>query len=122
LSSTGLYGGPLESEMQPVVEGLGAQIEVLTVNTVGEIDNAFAALAQKQTEGLFVAPGPFLTDRRVQIATLATRHAVPTIFGNRDPVEGADELRASETDILPQIGFYIGRFLSRKRSRLTCRC
>jgi putative ABC transport system substrate-binding protein len=113
LVGTGLYGGPLESEMHPVVEGLGAQIEVLTVNTVGEIENAFASLAQKQTEGLFVAPGPFLTDRRVQIATLATRHAIPTIYGNRDTVEvgGLMSYGASERDILRQMGVYIGRIL-----------
>jgi len=35
------------------------EMEVLGVGTIGEIDNAFASLAQKRTEALFVAPaGP----------------------------------------------------------------
>jgi putative ABC transport system substrate-binding protein len=113
VSATGLYGAPLAKEMQPLAEGLGGQIEVLTANTIGEIDNAFASLAQKQTDALFVAPGPFLTDRRVQIATLATRYAIPTIYGNRDPVEvgGLMSYGASEADIIRQMGVYVGRVL-----------
>jgi putative ABC transport system substrate-binding protein len=113
VGTTGLYGAPLEKEMQPVAEGLGAQIEILTANTIGEIDSAFASLAQKRTEALFVAPGPFLTDRRVQIATLATRYAIPTIYGNRDPVEvgGLMSYGASEADIIRQMGVYVGRIL-----------
>jgi hypothetical protein len=73
-----VIGGSLEKEMQSVAAGLGGQIEVLGVATIGEIDRVFASLAQKRTEALFVGPGgAFLTDRRVQLATLATRYAIP---------------------------------------------
>jgi putative ABC transport system substrate-binding protein len=115
LSSQGLvFGGPLEKEMQSVAAGLGGQIEVLGVATVGEIDDAFASLAQKRTEALFVGPGgSFFTDRRVQFATLATRYAVPTIYSHRDFVEagGLMSYGASETDIHRQMGVYAGRIL-----------
>jgi putative ABC transport system substrate-binding protein len=113
LVGPGLYGGPLEKEMLPLAEGLGVQIEVLTASTIADIDSAFAGLAQKGIESLFVAPGPFLTDRRVQFATLATRYAIPTIYGNRDFVEagGLMSYGTSERDMLRQMGVYVGRIL-----------
>jgi putative ABC transport system substrate-binding protein len=115
VSSRGLViGGPLEKEMQSVAARLGGQIEVLGVATVGEIDGAFASLAQKRTEAIFVGPGgAFFTDRRVQFATLATRYAIPAIYSHRDFVEagGLMSYGASETDIHRQMGVYVGRVL-----------
>jgi putative tryptophan/tyrosine transport system substrate-binding protein len=113
LVSGGLYVEPLEKEMRSLVEGVGGQTEVLNAGTIGEIDNAFASRPQKGTEALFVAPSPFLTNRRVQIATLATRYAIPTIHGNRDFVEvgGLMSYGASETDVHRQMGAYVGRVL-----------
>jgi putative ABC transport system substrate-binding protein len=115
VSSRGLViGGPWEKEMQSVAAGLGGQTEVLGVATVGEIDNAFASLAQKRVEAIFVGPGgSFFTDRRVQLTTLATRYAIPAIYSHRDFVEagGLMSYGASEADIHRQIGVYVGRIL-----------
>jgi putative ABC transport system substrate-binding protein len=115
LGSRGLViGGSLEKEMRSVAAGLGAQIEVLGVGTIGEIDGAFASLAQNRVEALFVGPGgAFFTDRRVQFATLATRYAIPAMYSHRDFVEagGLMSYGASETDIHRQMGVYAGRVL-----------
>jgi putative ABC transport system substrate-binding protein len=120
VNSNGLViGGPLEKEMQSVAGGLGGQLEVLgAAPTIGEIDNAFASLAQKRTEALVVAPGTFFTNRRVQFATLATRYAIPTIYYLRDFVEvgGLMSYGASETDIHRQLGLYAGRVLKGEKS------
>jgi putative ABC transport system substrate-binding protein len=105
--------GPFEKEMQSAAGGLGGQMEVLRAGTIGEIDNAFAGLAQRRAEALFVAPGVFFTYRRVQFATVATRYAIPTIYCLRDFVEvgGLMSYGASETDIHRQLGLYAGRIL-----------
>jgi putative ABC transport system substrate-binding protein len=113
-SNSMVIGGPFEKEMQSVAAGLGEQIEVLGVDTIGEIDKAFANLAQKRTEALFVGPGGAnFTNRRVQFATLATRYAMPTMYSNRDFVEvgGLMSYGASETDNHRQMGVYVGRIL-----------
>jgi putative ABC transport system substrate-binding protein len=109
--STG-FPAPLE-EMQSAADGLGVQIEFIGVATVGEIDSAFASLGQKRTGALSVSSHPFLSDRRVQIATLATRYAIPTIYSNREPVDvgGLMSYGASQTDIRRQMGVYAGRIL-----------
>jgi putative ABC transport system substrate-binding protein len=108
-----VVGGPLEKEMQAVAGGLGARVEILAPGTIDEIDRAFASLAQKKTEAVFVAPGVFFTNRRVQFAILATRYAIPAIYGYRDFVEvgGLMSYGSSEVDMHRQMGVYAGRIL-----------
>jgi putative tryptophan/tyrosine transport system substrate-binding protein len=108
-----VIGGPMAEEMQSLAGRLGGQMEVLEAATIGEIDNTFASLAQKRTEALFVAPGTFFANRRVQFATLATRYAIPTIYPFREFVEvgGLMSYGASMTDMQRQVGLYAGRVL-----------
>jgi len=62
---------------------MGLQIQVLTAGTIREIDGAFATLVNERADALFVGPGPFLIDRRVQLALLAVLHRVPAIYQDR---------------------------------------
>jgi hypothetical protein len=62
---------------------------------------------------LFVAPGSFFNTRRVQLAVLAARHALPASYAARAYPE-AGGLMSYGTDILDafrQVGVYTGRVL-----------
>src|SRR5205807_2501465 len=48
-----------------------------------EIDAAFTRMEREQVDALFVAPGTFFNTRRVQLAILAARHALPAIYSLR---------------------------------------
>ena len=39
---------------------------------------------RERPDALFVGGDPFFNSRRVQLALLAARHAVPAIYGRRD--------------------------------------
>ena len=67
----------------------------------------------RQCDALFVAPDGFFTSRRVQLAALAARHAIPTSFSVRDNVEagGLMSYGASLTDAYRQLGVITGRIL-----------
>jgi putative ABC transport system substrate-binding protein len=45
---------------------------------------AFASLARERASALVVGGGGFLVSRRNQIIALATRHAIPAIYGFRE--------------------------------------
>ena len=92
---------------------IGRQIEILTASTNGDIDAAFASLKQKQVEALLVAPDPLFVSRRVQIQSLAMRHAVPAIFSHREAAEvgGLMSYGSSLIDLFRQTGIYVGRVL-----------
>jgi putative ABC transport system substrate-binding protein len=92
---------------------MGVQIQVLNASTSREIDAAFAAFVHERPDALFVGSGPFFTSRRVQLAHLATRHAVPATYAGRQYAEvgGLMSYGASLTDASRQAGVYTGRIL-----------
>jgi ABC-type uncharacterized transport system substrate-binding protein len=67
-------------DMEAAGRALGQAVHILNASTEGEIDAAFASLAQLRAGALMVVGDPFFTSRRNQIVALAARHAVPTIY------------------------------------------
>jgi putative ABC transport system substrate-binding protein len=98
---------------QAVASTIGRQIEVFTASTNGEIDAAFASMVQKRAEALLIGTNAFFISRRVQFATLAARHAVPTIYYEREFAEagGLMSYGSSNADLTRQGGIYVGRVL-----------
>ena len=92
---------------------IGLQIEVLTASTDPDIDTAFVRLVQWRADALLVGPDALLNNRRVQLATLAARHAVPAIYPFRTDAEagGLMSYGTSLTDAHRQVGVYVGRIL-----------
>jgi putative ABC transport system substrate-binding protein len=92
---------------------IGAQIEFLEASNIREIDTAFMNLVQKRADALLVSGPPFFIDRAVQIATLAARHAVPTIHFQRQfaAVGGLMSYGVDYLDQVRQVGIYVGRIL-----------
>jgi ABC-type uncharacterized transport system substrate-binding protein len=100
-------------DLEPAARTMGLQIQVLSASTGSEINAAFATLVRERPDALFVNLDPFFTSRRVQLATLATRHVVPMTSGNRQITEagGLMSYGASVTDTYRQAGVYVGRVL-----------
>ena len=101
------------AEVEQAARDLALQIQIVNVSTSHQIDAAFAALARERPDALFVAPDGFFTSRRVQLAALAARHAIPTSFSVRECVEagGLMSYGASLTDAYRQLGVVTGRIL-----------
>jgi putative tryptophan/tyrosine transport system substrate-binding protein len=100
-------------ELEAGVRAMGIQMEVLNASTVREIDAAFATLASKRPDALFVGISPFLLTRRVQLAQLAARHTIPAIYQDREHAEvgGLMSYGASIGEAYRHIGLYTGRIL-----------
>jgi putative ABC transport system substrate-binding protein len=105
-----------ESTLQDVeaaARTMGLQIQVLKADTIPEIDAAFATFARERPDALFTSSSPFFSSRRVQLTQLATRHAVPATYGNRQFAEvgGLMSYGTSLPDTYRQAGVYTGRIL-----------
>jgi putative ABC transport system substrate-binding protein len=103
---------PLRDVAAPA-RAMGLQIQVLNASTSGEINAAFATFVRERPDALFVGLDPFLNSRRAQLVNLASRHALPATFSNRDNAE-IGELMSYGTNIADayrQVGVYTGRIL-----------
>jgi putative ABC transport system substrate-binding protein len=100
-------------EAQAAGRAMGLQVRIFNVGTAREISAAFATFADERPDALFVSPDPFFVVRRVQLATLAARHAIPSSFSVRElPEAGALMSYGTNTvDSYRQAGVYAGRIL-----------
>jgi putative ABC transport system substrate-binding protein len=96
------------------VSANGPHIKTLTASTSGEIDAAFLTLVRDRYDALLLASDPFFSSRRVQLVSLATRHAVPAIYSQREfpEIGGLMSYGSSITDAWRQSGAYAGRILA----------
>ena len=102
------------ADVQTAALAVGVQVEIRTVTTNRDINPAFAGVAQKRPDGLLISPDPLFTNRLVQLATLAARHAMPTIYALREFAEvgGLMTYGSNFTDLFRQTGNYTGRVLN----------
>jgi putative tryptophan/tyrosine transport system substrate-binding protein len=100
-------------DLEPAARAIGLQIQVLNASTSSEIDTAFATFVRERPDAVFVSLDPFLNSRRAQLVNLASRHAVPASFSNRDFAEigGLMSYGTNIADAFRQVGVYIGRIL-----------
>ena len=100
-------------EVQKAARSLGLQLHILNASTVGEIDTAFATLAQVRTGALLISNETFFNYRREQIVALAARHAVPTMYGQSQWPTGGGLISYgfNIAETYRQIGVYVGRIL-----------
>jgi putative ABC transport system substrate-binding protein len=100
-------------DVEAAARALGLQIHVFNASTVGEIDATFTAIVRERFDALFVVPDGFFANRRVQLATLAGRYAIPAAYAQRDYVEvgGLMSYGTNLADARRQVGIYTGRVL-----------
>jgi putative ABC transport system substrate-binding protein len=100
-------------DLEPAARQMGLQIQALNASTSREINAAFGTFVREPPDALFVGLDPFLNSRRVQLVNLASRHTVPAAYSVRDFAEagGLMSYGANLTDVLRQLGVYIGRVL-----------
>jgi len=91
--------------------GLG--FEVVQAGTESEIDAAFANLSRDKAQALMVANDAFFTIRGPQIAALAARYALPTVYPWREQAEagGLMSYGTSIREAYRQSGIYVGQVL-----------
>jgi putative ABC transport system substrate-binding protein len=89
------------------------KLVVETAGTEGELEAAFAEIAQQHAAAVVLDADPFFTTRRDQLAALAARYAIPVVYPQRafvlsgGLISYGGDLRIGYRDA----GRYIGRIL-----------
>jgi putative ABC transport system substrate-binding protein len=101
------------TDVQAAAQAIGMQLIVADVSSDRDIEPALAALVQRGVGALLVGAGGFMTSHRERIVALATRQALPAMYGLREFVAagGLMSYGTSITDAFRQVGVYTGRIL-----------
>ncbi|MFL5071453.1 MAG: ABC transporter substrate-binding protein [Xanthobacteraceae bacterium] len=104
----------MAKDTETAAEAIGRHIDVYKAKTSREIEMAFAALVRDRADAVLVGADPLFLDRRVQIATLATRYLLPTVYYLREfsEVGGLMSYGASQFARYREVGIYAGRILN----------
>jgi len=100
-------------EAMAAAQMLGLELHVLKASTEEQLDAVFATFAQLRAGGLVIGGEAFFTSHTGQLAALALRHAVPTIYKGREfaAAGGLVSYGTSVTTSYRLAGVYTGRVL-----------
>jgi putative tryptophan/tyrosine transport system substrate-binding protein len=103
----------MTKDVTAAAAALGVQIDVVQARDSREIEAAFAMLVRNKVDALLVGADSFFFNRRLQLATWATRHAIPAVYFNREFAEagGLMSYGTNLTERDRQLGIYTGRIL-----------
>jgi putative tryptophan/tyrosine transport system substrate-binding protein len=104
-------------ELQVAARLLNVRLLILDASDASALEAAFATLVRERAGGLVVGTDALFSNRLDQLAALAVRYAVPTIYARREAV-AAGGLVSYGTDYLNglrQVGVYTGRVLKGER-------
>ena len=103
----------LTKDLDAAARAIGQQIKVLDASTERDFEAAFAMLPQLRAAGLVIGTDAFFNSRIEQLATLALRHKVPSIYQYREfaAAGGILSYGSSFTDPYRLAGVYTGRVL-----------
>ena len=113
VNPTNLIAEAESRSMQAAAAALGLQLHVLDASNERDFDTVFAKLLQLHASALVIAPDGLFTSRSEQLAALALRHAVPTIYQYREFVAAGGLMSYGDNVAYldRQVGVYSGRIL-----------
>jgi putative ABC transport system substrate-binding protein len=113
INPTNSNSATLSRELQSAARTLGLTLNVLNASTEADINAAFASLVEQRAGGLVVGGDAFLSTASEQIAALAVRHKVPSIYQSLVFAQagGLMSYGGDSTDAYHQAGVYTGRIL-----------
>ena len=100
-------------DLEEAARAIGRQILMVNAANEREFHAAFAKVVQAGAGGLLIGSGPFFLSQRRQLVALAGRHALPTMYNQREYAEvgGLISYGPSQSDAYRRAGVYVGRIL-----------
>jgi putative tryptophan/tyrosine transport system substrate-binding protein len=100
-------------DLEAAARSFGLELHVLNASPERDFDAVFAKLIQLRAGGLMIGASAVFTARSKQLAALALRHSMPTVYESRAFVAagGLASYGGSLTDSYRLAGAYVGRIL-----------
>ncbi len=102
-----------ERGIETAARAMGMRIELIKASSDEDFEAAFATVVRQRAGALLVSADGFYASRREALVALAARHAVPTMYFQREfiPLGGLISYGSNSPDMYRQAGVYAGRIL-----------
>jgi putative tryptophan/tyrosine transport system substrate-binding protein len=102
---------PQMRDLETAARALGLRLAILAARSDNEIDAIFATLRERRIGALLVTADGFFFGREEQLARLAARYAVPTVYPLSDYVAagGLISYGANLAESVREAGLYVGK-------------
>ena len=99
--------------LQAAAQKIGIKVLPVQAQTPQEIEGAFSMMSREAVGAVIVALDPFLIQQERQIAELAVKHRLPSIFANREYAEagGLMSYGQNQLDIYRRAATYVDKIL-----------
>jgi putative ABC transport system substrate-binding protein len=99
--------------VQAAAQAIGQPVIIFDVESVRDIETAFATLVQRGAGALLIGSGSLMNSHRKRLAVLATHYRLPAISAQREfaTAGGLMSYGTSITDTYRLAGIYAGRIL-----------
>ena len=104
---------PLLLRVQAAARQTGKQVLPVSVRTPEEIERGFATMARERIDAVIILLDPFLFQQRTQIAALALKHRLPSIYPRSQYAEagGLMSYGADYNDNFRRAGIFVDKIL-----------
>jgi putative ABC transport system substrate-binding protein len=99
--------------VEAMSRALALRVQTLSVRSTLDFDGAFSAIAQERAGAVLVLSTPLFMGGAKQLAELALRHKLPTMFGPREHVEAGGLMSYSpdRADLYRRAAAYVDKIL-----------
>jgi putative tryptophan/tyrosine transport system substrate-binding protein len=100
-------------EIQAAVQALGIRVQFLELQQPDDIESSFEAAARDRLDGLIVLPASLIGNRQNQVADLAAKHRLPSLYDRRSFVDtgGLMSYGPNELEQFRRAAYYVDRIL-----------
>src|SRR5262245_1636273 len=104
---------PFLREAEAAARALGVRLQTLEARNSQVIDNAFAAMTRERAGALLILPDQIFLSQRSQIAELATKRRLPSIYGQGEYAEagGLMAYSANFPDLVRRAATFVDKIL-----------
>jgi len=104
---------PVLNAAETAGRALGLRIQALAVRSAAQFDDTFSAITREHAGAVLVLSTPLFMGGAQQLADLALKHRVPTLFGSREHVEAGGLLSYSpdRADLYRRAAAYVDKIL-----------
>ena len=104
---------PAVQAVKDAAEKLGVTLQMVPARTAEDFDGAFASMVSERVSAFLVLASPLILSYRARLADLALKYRLPSIFGQREPVEagGLMSYAADLNDLTRRAAVYIDKIL-----------